>query len=212
MIPAMAPTPARQRPTYAEAARTLLRDTLLDAAGDLMRERGWAEVTMADVAAAAGVSRQTLYHEFGSRSDFAQAYVLRETGRFVVAVEAALTSRAGDPRGALAAAFEVFLTAAEGHPLIRAIVAGDGNEELLALVTTQGGPVLGRAVELLQPILAATWPQVDAAHLHLVADCAVRLAISHAALPGGPARATAAAVAEVLGPYVDGLVAPAPAS
>ena len=63
MIAAMAPTPARQRPTYAEAARTLLRDTLLDAAGDLMRERGWAEVTMADVAAAAGVSRQTLFRQ-----------------------------------------------------------------------------------------------------------------------------------------------------
>ncbi|HEV7466821.1 MAG TPA: TetR family transcriptional regulator [Candidatus Dormibacteraeota bacterium] len=201
----MAPT-ARQRPTYAEAARALLRDTLLDAAGDLMRERGWSETTMAGVAAAAGVSRQTLYHEFGSRNDFAQAYVLREAGRFVAAVESALSSRAADPRAALVAAFEVFLGAAAGHPLIRAIVSGDGNDGLLALVTTQGGPVLGLATERLAALLAASWPQLDAARARLVADCLVRLAISHAALPGGTAEATAAAVGEVLGPYLERVV------
>ncbi|HEY2705890.1 MAG TPA: TetR family transcriptional regulator [Candidatus Dormibacteraeota bacterium] len=205
----MAPT-TRRRPTYAEAARTLLRDTLLDAAGDLMRERGWAETTMADVAAAAGVSRQTLYHEFGSRNDFAQAYVLRETGRFVAAVEAAVTARAPDPRAALTAAFEVFLGAAAGHPLIRAIVSGDGNDGLLALVTTQGGPVLGLATNRLAALFTASWPQLEAARARLVADCVVRLAISHAALPGGPADATAATVGEVLGPYLEQVVGSQP--
>ena len=33
---------------------------------------------MADVAAAGGVSRQTLYNEFGTRDEFAQAFVIRE--------------------------------------------------------------------------------------------------------------------------------------
>jgi AcrR family transcriptional regulator len=194
-----------QRPTYAEAARALLRDTLLDAAGDLMRERGWAETTMAEVATAAGVSRQTLYHEFGSRNEFAQAYVLRETGRFVASVETAVSSRTGDPRAALVAAFEVFLAAAAGHPLIRAIVSGDGNDGLLALVTIQG-PVLGLATERLAALVTASWPQVDAARARLVADCLVRLAISHAALPGGPPESGAAAVGEVLGPYLEQVV------
>jgi AcrR family transcriptional regulator len=206
MIAAMAPTPARQRPTYAEAAKTLLRDTLLDAAGDLMRERGWAEVTMADVAAAAGVSRQTLYHEFGSRSDFAQAYVLREADRFVSSVEAALRSHAADPRGALVAAFEVFLAAAEGHPLMRAIVSGDDGDELLALVTSRGGPVLGLATDRLAAVLEGIWTEVDPTPIRLVADCMVRLAISHATLPAGPPQPSAAAVAEVLGPYLDQVV------
>jgi AcrR family transcriptional regulator len=206
---AMPSTPARQRPTYAEAARALLRDTLLDAAGDLMRDRGWAEVTMADVAAAAGVSRQTLYHEFGSRADFAQAYVLREADRFVAAVEAAVRTRTADPRGALVAAFEVFLEAAEGHPLIRAIVSGGDGDELLALVTSRGGPVVGLAGGRLATVFAETWPAVDRAAVERVADCVVRLAISHAALPGGPAAATAAAVGEVLGPHLEQVVAEA---
>jgi AcrR family transcriptional regulator len=207
MIAAMAPTPARQRPTYAEAARALLRDTLLDAAGDLMRERGWGEVTMAGVAAAAGVSRQTLYHTFGSRSDVAQAYVLRETDRFVSSVEAALRAHAANPQRALVAALEVFLAAAEGHPLIRAIVSGSEGDELLALVTTRGGPVLGLAVDRLAAVLARIWAEVDAGSIELIADCLVRLAISHATLPGGPPETTAAALGEVLGPYLERVVA-----
>jgi AcrR family transcriptional regulator len=200
------PRTTPRRPTYAEAARALLRDTLLDAAGDLMRERGWAETTMAEVATAAGVSRQTLYHEFGSRNEFAQAYVLRETGRFVASVETAVSSRTGDPGAALVAAFEVFLAAAAGHPLIRAIVSGDGNDGLLALVTIQGGPVLELATERLAALVTSSWPQVDAVRARLVADCLVRLAISHAALPGGPPESSAAAVGEVLGPYLEQVV------
>ena len=209
MIAAMAPTPARQRPTYAEAARTLLRDTLLDAAGDLMRERGWGEVTMAGVAAAAGVSRQTLYHTFGSRSEVAQAYVLRETDRFVSSVEAALRAHAADPRRALVAALEVFLSDAEGHPLILAMVSGGDGDELLALVTTRGGPVLGLAAERLAAVLSAIWTEVDAATIERIADAVVRLAISHATLPGGLPASSAAALGEVLGPYLERVVAEA---
>ena len=206
MIPGMAATPPRPRPTYAEAARTLLRDTLLDAAGDLMRERGWGEVTMAGVAAAAGVSRQTLYHTFGSRSDVAQAYVLREADRFVASVEAALRAHAADPRRALVAALEVFLSDAEGHPLIRAMVSGGEGDELLALVTTRGGPVLGLAAARLAAVLSAIWSDVDAATIERVADSVVRLAISHATLPGGPPASSAAALGEVLGPYLERVV------
>src|SRR5262245_37935052 len=58
------------RTPYAEAARELLRQTLFGAAREQMEERPWSEVTMSDVAAAAGVSRQTLYKEFGNRNEF----------------------------------------------------------------------------------------------------------------------------------------------
>ena len=78
-----------ERTPYAEAARELLRNTLLDAARDELERRGWAQITMADIAVAAGVSRQTLYKEFGSRDEFAQAFVMREVDRFLAAVEQA---------------------------------------------------------------------------------------------------------------------------
>ena len=72
---------------YPTAARQLLRDTLLDAMRELMAEREWGQVSMAEVARTAGVSRQTLYKEFGTRQEFAQAFVLREADRFLGEVE-----------------------------------------------------------------------------------------------------------------------------
>ncbi len=98
---------------------------------------------MADIALAAGVSRQTLYKEFGSREEFAQVLLMREADRFLdVGGAAPSTANVEDPAAALAAAFDVFLTAAAENPLVRAIVHGEGAEELLALFTTQGKPIV----------------------------------------------------------------------
>ncbi len=198
-------TTARPRVPFAEAARALLRDTLFDAAGDLLRERTWSAVTMAEIAAEAGVSRQTLYKEFGSRQAFAQECILRETERFMTAVEEAVGANAADPPQALAAALEVFLTAAADEPLIKAIVAGDGGDGLLGLVTNQAGPILAGATARLAACLRATWPSVSEAALRFVAENLVRLAVSHAASPSGPAVETARSVSAVFGPYLAGL-------
>ena len=73
--------------SYRGAVRQLLRDRLLDAGRDQLRDRPWARVTMAEIATAAGVSRQTLYNEFGSRDEFGRALVIREGSRFLDAVE-----------------------------------------------------------------------------------------------------------------------------
>jgi AcrR family transcriptional regulator len=194
------------RPSYAQATRSLLRERLLDAADELLRERAWASISMADIAGGAGVSRQTLYNEIGSREDFAQAYILRESGRFLAAVERAVGERLDDPHAALCAAFEVFLDAAAENELIQTVLAGDGSDGLLALFTTHGAPVLELATGRLAEILTDGWPQVDSADLRLLADTLVRLAISHAALSAGPAERAAAAVSKLLGPYVDSLL------
>ncbi len=44
---------------------TSTRDALLDAAYDAVVNGDWARTRMLDVARVAGVSRQTLYNEFG---------------------------------------------------------------------------------------------------------------------------------------------------
>jgi len=200
---------AATRTPYAVAARELLRDTLIDAASDLLRERDWSDITMADIARAAGVSRQTLYSEFGSRAAFAQALFIREADRFLTDVELAVSSNLDDPTNALAAAFDVFLTAAADHPLIRSVVSGDGNESLLPYVTTQGQPVVGVAAERLSAVISAGWPRVDRDAIDLLSETVVRLAISYAALPTGPANMTATSVATLLGPYLREVVAEA---
>lgn len=200
-------TAAPPRQSFAEASRDLLRETVLDAVGELAAERPWPEVKMAEVAHRAGVSRQTLYNAFGSRQEMAQAYVMREAERFVAAVEAAIRDNAPDGRAALAAALEIFLTAAETHPVIRAVSASESGDELLPLLTTRGGPLVAEVTERLADLLLEHWEGVSRRDAELVADTLVRLAISHAALPGARPARTAADIASILGPYVDSLVA-----
>jgi len=50
------------------AATTNTRDTLLDAAWHLAERHGLAQVTLAQIGAAAGMTRQTVYLHFGSRA------------------------------------------------------------------------------------------------------------------------------------------------
>jgi len=194
-----------ERQPYPVAARELLRSSLLDAARDELGHRRWSDVTMADVALAAGVSRQTLYKEFGSRDEFAQALVLREADNLLDAVERAVHDNRDEPAEALAAAFDVYLTAAAENPLIRAVVSADGAAELLTLMTTHGEPLLERCSARLTRLLRSGWPVMRDDDAELMSECLVRLAISYAALPKGPAALSAASVARLLGPYVESL-------
>src|ERR1700741_2286142 len=70
-----------KRVPYAEASRALLRDSVLDAMRDLLLTRDWSAITLADVARAAGISRQTIYNEFGSRQGLGFGYEPRLAGR-----------------------------------------------------------------------------------------------------------------------------------
>jgi AcrR family transcriptional regulator len=110
---------------YPEASRTLLRDTIVDAVDQLARTRGWAAASMSDVATAAGVSRQTVYNEFGSRQGLVEAYVRREVEALIGEVEAEVRSRADDARGAVQAAFALFLKLASDEPLVQVLVASE---------------------------------------------------------------------------------------
>lgn len=179
-------------------------DRLLDATGTVLAAVGWSQVTMAAVATDADVSRQTLYKRFGSRAELAQAYVLREAGRLVAVVDEAIAAHREDPRAAIAAAFDTFLAAAAEHPLVRAIVeGGEAGDELLELVTTRGRSVLDAATHHLAAILRETWPALSRSSADLAAEIAVRLAISAAALPDGPAQLNGSRIAGALAPYLE---------
>ncbi|QQM40916.1 TetR/AcrR family transcriptional regulator [Streptomyces liliifuscus] len=105
------------------------RESLLDAAYTALGRRPWSAVRMVDVAAAAGVSRQTLYNEFGSKDGLARALVRREADAYLAGVERALVSHA-EPRERLAAAAEWTVSAARGNALVRAMLTGCWAERL----------------------------------------------------------------------------------
>jgi AcrR family transcriptional regulator len=191
------------RTPYPQAARELLRETLFGAARDELERRAWSEITMSDIAAAAGVSRQTLYKEFGNRNEFGLAFVIHEGERFLDDVEAAVLEHRDDPRAAVGAALELFLRTAGEDPLIRILLSDDGTGGMLPFVTTQGMPVVQWATARLGAVIEEGWPQAPKADVALLSEALVRLAISYITNPTESPDATAAAVADLLGPFID---------
>lgn len=194
---------ARERRPYAVAARQLLRDTLFDAARDELQQRAWADITMADIASAAGVSRQTLYKEFGTRDEFSAAFVIREGERFLDAVEQAVREHLDDPAAAVEAALEVFLVTAGEDPLMRILLSDDGTGGMLPFVTTQGLPVVQWATARLTAVIEEGWPEAPAGDVKTLSESLVRLGISYVTTPGESAEEAARAVAELMGPFID---------
>ncbi|HEX4307629.1 MAG TPA: TetR family transcriptional regulator [Solirubrobacterales bacterium] len=191
------------RTPYPEAARNLLRQTLFDAARHHLETRPWSEVTMGDIAATAGVSRQTLYKEFGNKSEFAVNLTIHEGERFLGAVEDAVRAHTDNPRGAIRAALELFLRTAGEDPLIRTLLSDDGQGGMLPFVTTQGMPVVVWATARLSAVIEEGWPQAPKDDVKLLAEALVRLAISYITNPSETPDSTAASVAELLGPFID---------
>ncbi|HEU4707600.1 MAG TPA: TetR family transcriptional regulator [Solirubrobacterales bacterium] len=191
------------RTPYQEAARELLRKTVFDAARDQLGQRPWSEITMADVAGGAGVSRQTLYNEFGNRNDFGLAFVIHEAERFMDGVEGAVLEHRDEPRTAVRAALELFLRSAGEDPLISILLSDDGTGGMLPFVTTQGLPVVQWATTRLTAVIEEGWPQAPGDDVKTLAETLVRLGISYVTTPGDSAGDTAKAVAELLGPFID---------
>src|SRR5438045_7328667 len=122
-----------------------VRGGLLNAAYDAAVSGDWARTRMADVARAAGVSRQTLYNEFGSKDALAEAMAMREIEQFIEGTERALDeAHPDDPIQAVgAAALWTFQQAAD-NPLLKAALVDD-TSGLLSFLTTRGEPALAAA-------------------------------------------------------------------
>ncbi|CAM5335349.1 Putative cyclodipeptide synthase OS=Streptomyces tendae OX=1932 GN=GUR47_14790 PE=4 SV=1 [Streptomyces tendae] len=179
------------------------RESLLDAARTALARRPWSAVRMVDVAASAGVSRQTLYNEFGSKEGLARALFRREADDYLAGVERAL-SGPSDPGERLTATAEWMMSAAHGNALVRAMLTGCWSERLPAPALTAvpssaaapaqrraDGPlpspgdfvrlVRDRAVAVLHG--AGPLPPPDAAELARSCELAVRLALSCVTAP-----------------------------
>lgn len=174
------------------------RDLLLDAAEQaVLSGADWSRVRMADVARAAGVSRQTLYYEFGSRDALAQALAMREAERYMAGAEAAMAGHEGSPGEAVGAATEYTLTVAGANPLLKAVLTDDTGG-LLPFLTTRSEALLVAAREHCAAYLSSHWPELPAERVAFVADAVNRLTLSHLVLPGGRPDQVAADIARLV--------------
>ncbi|MCO6003453.1 TetR family transcriptional regulator [Actinoallomurus purpureus] len=181
--------------------RRRLHEDLLDAAAGLIIERGFRGVRMQDVADAVGVSRQTVYNEFGDKWGLAQALNLRENERYLDGVDAALSDHA-DLYSAVAAAVSYTLRTAADDPLKKATLTGEGSGDLLPLMTTRAEPVLFAARERIVSHAVRQWPELDAAEVAEIADVVIRLTMSHVMLPTDPVEVVAERLARLVARYL----------
>ncbi len=111
----------RKRRTQADRSAAT-RGALIAAARQLFAERGYAAVGTPEVAAAAGVTRGALYHQFADKADlFLAVYELVEQEITERIGELVAAAGATDPVEALTAGAEAFLDAC-AEPEIQRIV------------------------------------------------------------------------------------------
>lgn len=205
--------PVTHPPRYVETTRSLLRETILRATDGLLADRRWGAITMAEVARAAGVSRQTVYNELGNREDLALAYAGWAGDQLLDEVERCVAANRGDLSGALVAAFTVFLDLGTDHPLVRSIADSGGHDDLLAaLAHPRRSPIIYDASTRLVGIIRSTWAHLPPDPVVAVAELLVRLAVSHLLLPTSTPEAAARQVAEVLDPFLRDIEATYPSS
>ncbi|WP_215550110.1 TetR family transcriptional regulator [Amycolatopsis sp. CA-230715] len=185
---------------FAVRTKVSLRESLLDAAADLLPGKGYAGLRMADVAARTGVSRQTVYNEFGSKAALVQAVALRINAGFLDGIRERFEA-AGDVRSGIHATIAYTVANARENPLVAAAL-GTGTEtaeDLLPLLTTRGKPILDASTEVCAANLRERVPELRPVDAALVAETIVRLALSHLVLPTHePAEAADSVCATVL--------------
>ena len=172
------------------------RERILAAAAEMTAEIGWPAVTMAALAERVGVSRQTVYNEWGSRDRLAEAMVLRELGAFLDEVDAGFDAHPDDLELGVRDAIARVLSLAGVNPLLRAIVtATHGAEtELVPLLTTRADVVIAVASERVRDRLT-TYAEVNPKALEVTADILVRTVLSHVMQPGPDPASTSAGLA-----------------
>jgi len=183
-----------------------LHTRILRAAAAMTIAEGWAKVTMARLADDVGVSRQTVYNEFGNKPAIAQQLVLSELTVFLRRVIAAFEAQRDDPVAAIHDASLAVLRLGRENPLLRAVVAGShgADSELLPLLTTDSGQLLETAKRTITDGMLRFELPLDRAQLDDGVDVVVRTVLSHVIQPSGTPEQTAAGIAWVAGAILRG--------
>ncbi|KUI17529.1 TetR family transcriptional regulator [Mycobacterium lehmannii] len=177
------PRRTAQRIPYAEASRVLLRDSILDGMRELLLTRDWSAITLADVAKAAGISRQTIYNEFGSRQGLAQAYAMRLADRLVDQIDDAIAGNVGDVFAAFSQGFRDFFAESAADPLVISLLTGEAKPDLLQLITTDSGPIIIHCSRRLTQTFVDSWVKTSEEDAGVLARAIVRLAMSYVSMP-----------------------------
>ncbi len=192
-----------QRIPYAEASRVLLHDSILDGMRELLLVRDWSSITLSDVAKAAGISRQTIYNEFGSRQGLAQGYALRLADRLVDQINDAIKDNVGDIYAAFLQGFRDFFAESAADPLVISLLSGSSKPDLLQIITTDSAPIISRCSARLTESFMEGWVATSREDAGVLARAIVRLAMSYVSMPPEADHDVAQDLARLMSPFAE---------
>ncbi len=153
-----AATPPREAPTT--------RDIILDAAERRFAERGFAGVSMREIAAATGLRNQaSLYHHFRDKQDLYEAVLARGVEPIVALVADSATAAAST--GAVDAVLDHILDYLEAHPHLPRLIQRAGLDDARQLRSTLAHflrPLYAQGLRVLAD-RAGRWQAADLPHL-----------------------------------------------
>lgn len=165
--------------------------------------KDWSAITLTDVARTAGVSRQTIYNEFGSRQGLAQSYALRLADRLVDEIDVSITANVGDVHGAFLSGFRNFFIASAADPLVISLLTGIAKPDLLQIITTDSAPIITHCSQRLTEAFMSSWVHAPAEDAGVLARAIVRLAMSYVSMPPEADHDVAADLAKLMTPFAE---------
>ncbi|WP_427383809.1 TetR family transcriptional regulator [Janibacter sp. G56] len=168
----------------------MMRASILEAARKRAAKVDWSAIRISDIADDVGVSRQTVYNEFGAKDDLARALFEAEIGTFVAGI-VDITGRAPNITTALSDTLNWLFDAAGNHPIIQRMLsdarAGEGGS-LLPILTVRPEVVLLPARQMLLKAFTDRWPARDIDRTEQMIDFVVRLSLSEILMPSDRPR------------------------
>jgi len=180
-----------------------MRDCVLDAMRAELLTKDWSAITLSDIARTAGVSRQSIYNEFGSRQGLAQGYALRLADRLVDAVGGAIDGNVGDVHAAFLSGFRAFFADSAADPLVTSLLRGAAKPDLLQIITVDSGPIITHCSRRLAEAFLDSWVGADAEDAGVLARAIVRLAMSYVSMPPEADHDVAADLARLMTPFAE---------
>ncbi|WP_369758468.1 TetR family transcriptional regulator [Mycobacterium sp. 141] len=169
----------------------------------LLLTRDWSAITLSHVAQAAGISRQTIYNEFGSRQGLAEGYAMRLADRLVDAVDQAINHNVGQVYEAFLEGFRTFFADSSADPLVISLLTGASKPDLLQIITTGSGPIISRCSDRLTGIFQNSWMKASDEDAGVLARAIVRLAMSYVSMPPEADHDVAGDLARLMTPFAE---------
>ena len=134
-----------------EEYKALTRAAVLEAAAEQFIQHGFVSTTIDDVAAAARVSKGTVYYHFADKADLFEAVFRDRQKQLIEAVADAVASQSGDPWNRLQVGVATYLDYtidnAEHRALLQAAPTALGADRCREIDEALGLPIIGAALQ-----------------------------------------------------------------